>query len=329
MRIPKSIFILLLLLLTWCKAFSADSTVNNLVHLPGYTPAAYGVIPEFIKSGSGKKTLILIPGWGFDATVFTDFIKANGTNYTMYVINIPGFGKTHAPAMPDTGTSYGIQHWTKGVEAGIVKLIDKEKLEQPIIAGHFMLGTQLALRVAIDHPEKVGGVITLGGPAKFIPIIKGAAMEFSLKSTIAYVDNNTAPKWFRQMNKQDFDDGNYLPVVYSLNKEIATTLWQQVASVPLPVMIRYLCEFSASDVTLELEKIQCPVLVLRAGYNNEVLHDVLNNYLQPQFIDSWNKAVSKNSRIHLVDIPSSGSFVWKDNPALVYDAIQQFVNNHH
>ena len=308
------------------KSKGPDSAINNLVHTTGYKTSEYGAIPEYLKAGKGKKTLILIPGLGFDASVFSDFIKANKKNFTMYAITIPGYGKTKAPPMPVTDSSYGDQNWNKGVIEGLMKLIVKEKLQIPVIVGHFVEGTQLALRMAIDHPDKVGSIIILGGPAKFIYIDKGEPKLYPLKTMISYVDKYTAPTWFKTISRENFSDGNYLPEIYSLDSTQALKLWKQSASQPLPVMIRYLCEFFASDVTLELEKIKCPVLILRATFNTRILQAPINNYVRPQFIDLWNETTLKNQLIKVKDIQGAASFVWKDNPAKVYAEIKIFLS---
>ncbi len=301
-----------------------DSTVNNLIHTNGYETSGYGAIPPYSQTGNGKKTLILIPGLGFDGSVFDDFVKANKNNYRMYVITIPGYGKTKAPPMPVTDTSYGDQNWNKGVTEGLVKLIEKEKLQQPVIVGHFVQGTQLALQMAIDHPDKTGGVIILGGPAKFIFIDKGVPKSYPLKNMISYVDKYTAPNWFKTISQNSFNSGNYLPEIYSLDSTKGKSLWQEPAVTPLPVMVRYLCEFFASDVTLEIEKIKCPVLVLRATFDDRVLQATINNYVRPQFIDSWDQAAKGNPLIKIKDIQHAASFVWKDQPEQVYAEIKDF-----
>ena len=101
--------------------------------------------------------MILVPGIGFDASIFSDFMAANINKYTMYAVTAPGYGETNAPPMPATDTSYGKQYWNKGFIKGIIKLIEKEKLEKPIVVGHFTQGAQVALRIAIDYPDKTSG----------------------------------------------------------------------------------------------------------------------------------------------------------------------------
>ncbi len=302
------------------------TAINNLVHIPGYKTGEYGAIPQYTRSGKGKRTLILIPGWGFDASVFRDFMEANKNNYTMYAITIPGYGETMAPPMPDTSISYGEQSWNKGVMEGLIRLIEKEKIQKPVIVGHFTQGTQLALRMAIDHPDKVSGVIILGGVAKFISVLQGQVQDFPLKTMIQYVDKYTAPVWFRPMNKKDFDAGNYLSTIYSMDSVKGADLWKQSAAVPLPVMVRYICEFFASDIKPEVEKIKCPVLVLRAMFNEQLLKAPVNNYVRPQFIDTWTDLPAKNPLIKIRDIQEAASFVWKDKPAETYREIKIFLS---
>ncbi|MEJ0033367.1 MAG: hypothetical protein WDO15_24870 [Bacteroidota bacterium] len=69
-----------------------------------------------------KPALILIPGIGFDSSVFSDFVERNKKSYTMYTVTIPGYGNTAAPAMPDSAhASYGKQYWTNSAIEDIRK----------------------------------------------------------------------------------------------------------------------------------------------------------------------------------------------------------------
>lgn len=304
-----------------------DSTLDNLALPNGYKTTEYGAIPKYEKAGSGKKVMVIIPGWGFDASVFADFVKANKKQYTMYVITIPGFGNTPSPPLPK-GTSYGEQNWNKSILMGISKLIEKEKLDRPIVVGHFTQGSQLAIRMAIDYPDKVGGVIVLGGPAKFVAIQNGKALPYPLKMAIYYTDNISGPKFYKTVTKSYWDQNNYMRELYSLKQDVADNLWKQVAAVPISIMIRYLLEFHASDITLEAEKIKCPVLVLRPGFKSEWLNDKENgtlNYIKLQFIDSWLDMQNKNSLIQIQDIQSASIFLWKDQPEETYKRVKEFV----
>lgn len=316
-----------------CSAFcfaqtnniTQDTSINNLVHKSGYNTSTLGEIPKFIKAGNGGRTLIIIPGLGFDASVFTDFIEENLDTYTMYVITIPGYGETNAPPMPPDSISYGEQSWNKGVLEGLAQLIDKEKIRKPIIVGHFVQGIQLAVMMSVEYPQKVGGLILMGGPAKFIGVMNEKIIDNPKDKMILFTDKYTGPVWFKHMEKKYFDDNNFLPAIYSLNNITGDSLWKQSARVQLPVAIRYTCEYFASDVRADFDKIKCPVLVLRAMLDSTVLHNPINNYLKPQFIDSWDDATHRNSLITVQDIKDAGCFIWKDKPKETYSAIKDFI----
>jgi len=303
-----------------------DTGINNLILPSNYKTSDYGAIPQYLKKGHGDKTLILIPGWGFDATIFNDFMEANETKYIMYAITIPGFGNTMAPPLPESGTSYGLHYWNYGVLQGILKLIEREKLQKPIIVGHSTQGTQLALRMAIDYPDKVSKVIILGAHAKFIYMNQGMPQELTLEKKVAFVDKYTGPIWFKQMTRERFNEGNFLPEIYSLDSRKGLELWKESAAVPLPVMIQYICEFFASDITTEINSIKCSVLILRSTFSSEVLNKPINNYIKPQFIDSWENATGINPLIKVEDINMAATFVWKDNPVEVYSKISEFLD---
>ncbi len=228
--------------------------------------------------------------------------------------------------MPPAGTSYGEQTWNRGVVEGLAKLISKEKLNKPIIVGHFVQGVQLAVMFAINYPDKVGGLILMGGPAKFIAIMNGKTIDNPKEKMALLTDKYTAPKWFMQMSKEEYDAGNFLPEIYSLNKTIGKWLWKKSAEVVMPVAVRYSSEYFASDVRADFDKIRCPVLVLRNLFSSGVLAAPINSYLKPQFIESWDDASKRNANIVIKDIKEAGCFVWKDKPAETNASIKEFLN---
>ncbi|HMJ68177.1 MAG TPA: hypothetical protein VK508_04755 [Cyclobacteriaceae bacterium] len=170
----------------------------------------------------------------------------------------------------------------------------------------------------------------IGGAAKFVQVQNGEPKEFPLKGSIAYVDKYTAPQFFKVMSKITFDDGNYLPELYSLNPANARKLWVQSSNVAVPVMIQYLCEFFASDITLETGNIKCPVLIIRARFKEEMLSQKENaatNYIKPQFVDAWDRVANSNPLIKIHDVESSGVFTWKDQKLLTGKAIKDFMTS--
>lgn len=319
-------YVLLILITAYISNYAQNNErgINNLIHDSSYITSRLGDVPNYKKIGNGKINMILIPGLGFDGSVFDDFLEHNKTFYTMYSITIPGFGNTKAAPMPGVGTSYGEHTWINGVVSGILKLIEQEKIYKPIIVAHFTVATQVALKIGIDFPELLSGMIIMGGPAKMIFTHNNEVKDLPLDQMIYVVDNYTAPVWFKSMQKEDWDEGNYLPEVYSVDSLLGKSLWKEVATVPVPIMVRYLCEYIAMDLKAELGKIKCPTLVLRPTFNQKVLSNPINNYVSPQFIETWNNSKKINNLVQVEDISASACFVWKDNPKLVYDLIRSF-----
>jgi len=305
----------------------SDSTLHNFRLPQEYETSVYGTIPHYTKAGMGKQTLILIPGLGFDESVFMDFMSANMSNYQMYSITIPGFGNTAAAPVPPEGTSFGMQTWSKGVREGILNLIEKEEIKQPILIGHFTLGTQLALRMAIEHPGRIGGVIIIGGPLRFIPIQNGKVMNVTMDQRIYFTDKFGSP-FYNTVTKSYWDSNNYMRELYSLDPHRGDQLWKMVADVPIQVMVRYLCEYQAEDVTADIAKIRCPVLVIRPGFKNVWFDDPMNgtlNYIKPQYVDSWEEAKKLNTLIEIEDVKDSGVFTWKDQPEITNETTRFFI----
>lgn len=166
----------------------------------------------------------------------------------------------------------------------------------------------------------------MGGPAKFIAVMNGKTIDNPKERMILLTDKYTGPKWFMHMSKKEYDAGNFLPEIYSLDSSVGNSLWKKSAEVVMPVAVRYSSEYFASDVRADFDKIKCPVLVLRNLFNNTVLDATINIYLKPQFIDSWNDASTRNPLIKIKDIKDAACFVWKDKPVETYSAINEFLN---
>ena len=309
-------------------ATQQDSTLNNLVHAADYRTAPPGTFGGVIRRGSGPIDVLLIPGWGFGAEVFDAFMEANASRYRMVAVTLPGFGGTAAPAMPPAGTSYAEGTWTRAAEEAVARVIEREGLKRPIVIGHFVLGTQIALRLALNFPNLVGGVVVIGGePMRYYPSRRDSSGKTPVgrEERTRGVDGYTAPRWFKTVTKQTFDVNNYAPAQYSRDTARANSLWSRSSSVPLPVMIRYLCEYMASDLSEEFAQISVPVRVLVPSFSPEIFSDPKQSYVKPLLVDSWDQVKGKNPLLTIRSIPGSRIFITDDKPEAVHDSIAELV----
>jgi pimeloyl-ACP methyl ester carboxylesterase len=306
--------------------FEQDSTLDNLQHAPAYVPAPPGTLGRVVRHGSGPTDVLIIAGWGFGAEEFERFMRDNASRYRSVAVTLPGFGGTAAPPMPPTGTSYGDATWTRAAEDAVVRLIESERLRRPIIVGHFIVGTQIALRLALARPDLVGGVVVVGGePMRFVPSRRDSTGKTPMPrdERVTGVDNFMAPRWFKTVTKKTWLANNYAQPQYARDSTRAAELWRKSSDVPLPVMIRYLCEYYAMDVRDELPRLAVETRVLVPEFSPEILADPRQSYVKQLFWDSWENVRGLNPRIRVQRVSDSRIFVTDDRPDVVRDAIDE------
>jgi pimeloyl-ACP methyl ester carboxylesterase len=302
-----------------------DSTFNNFVDPPGYRTGTLGELGGYRKMGTGPQAMILIPGFGFGADLFDELMEKWSDKYTMYAVTLAGFGGTPAPPSPPPGTSFGEQTWTDGAMRGIEKLIAKEKISDPIIVGHWGVGTQLALRLALEHPENARAVIILGGTSRFVMAdTTRMPLRVALDKRIAAIDGYMAPSWYKTVTRQTWDDNNFLPIDYAINPVRGLRLWRQAAQPSVHVWTRYLCEFYSQDITLELDELAVPTLIVKPGLDPVDLGPG-QNYMDAWTHLSWQGIPEMNPKIKLISIPDSRVCLRFDQPEKLDIAVGEFL----
>jgi pimeloyl-ACP methyl ester carboxylesterase len=303
---------------------AAQQVPNNLVHPPGYVAAKPETLARVAETGQpGDPSLILIPGLGFGASVYDEFAKRNAQRFHSIAVTLPGYEGSAALPMPPDGTSYGEQTWSKSAESAIAALIRDRKLKKPIVVGHFTHGGQVALRLAIDHPELVGGAVVAAGElSRAMPSRTGRGNATG-EERVQTVDRYWAAQWFKTVSQETWSANLRPAEQFSRSLERGQARRSQSASVPLPVMVRYFCEFLASDLSRELDRLEVPVLVIVPGFSPELLQAVPN--LRAQLHDSWNGVEQLSPLIGRLEIPNARIFVIDDEPAAFDAAITAFM----
>ena len=306
--------------------FEQDSTLDNLQHAAGYVTAPPGTLGRVVRHGSGPVDVLIIAGWGFGAEEFERFMRDNASRYRMVAVTLPGFGGTAAPPMPPAGTSYGDATWTRAAEDAIVGVMESERLRRPIIVGHFVVSTQIALRLALARPELVGGLVIVGGePMRFVPSRRDSTGKTPMprEERVSGVDNFMAPRWFKTVTKKTWIANNYTQPQYARDSSRAAELWRKSSDVPLPVMIRYLCEYYAMDLRDEFPRLAVETRVLVPEFSPGILADPNQSYVKQLFWDSWESVRGMNPRIRISRVSGSRIFVTDDRPDVVREAIDE------
>jgi pimeloyl-ACP methyl ester carboxylesterase len=304
-----------------------DPSLDNLVHDVGYVTGELGTLGAVVERGKGPIDMVLVSGFGVGASAFEEFMKRNAKRYHMLAVTLPGFEGTPAPPMPPAGTSYGDQTWTKAATDAVVRLIEARKLNRPVLVGHFVNGTQVAAGVAIDHPELVRGLVLLAGTPRYEPVEptpfwpKGLTVD----KKVTMVDTGLAPRWFKTVTRTTWVTNNFIATDYSIEEARGKKFADRANAPPLSVLIRYLCEFHASDIVPALKRSEVPVLLLTPLFTPALRADPKRSYLAGYFTEGWRGVIDNRPRTTVTPVDGAGILVMDDKPAVVDRGIAEFL----
>lgn len=305
-----------------------DVSRNNFEFPVGYKTLSDSKPPLITKKGQGRQRLILIPGMYSGTNSFDGFIARNESRYTFYIVTPPGINGTPARSMPAAGKSFGEMAWTRRLERDILNLISKEKMVKPVIIAESHPASIAAIDLAVEHPDKIGGVVIIGtNLVQFFPSPKDPTRKsaVTLEERVDLVDGSFGAKWFKYVTPETWNSNDIRPEMLSGDSTRGQNASREIEDAPLQVKIRYLCEFWASDVTRAFDKLQVPVLALVPGFDEKFLSDPANRFTKMAYVDSWYTLIPKNPKVKLVKIPDARLLTLEDQPKLADDAITLFV----
>jgi pimeloyl-ACP methyl ester carboxylesterase len=133
----------------------------------GATADANGIKTNYLEGGQGDETVILIHGSGPGVTAYANWrlvIPALAENFRVVAPDLVGFGYSERPA----NIEYGVQTWADQV----IGLMDALEVRQAHMVGN-SFGGAIALRIATQHPERVGKLVLMGSMGVPFPITDG------------------------------------------------------------------------------------------------------------------------------------------------------------
>jgi pimeloyl-ACP methyl ester carboxylesterase len=132
----------------------------------GETADANGIKTNYLEAGKGDP-VILIHGSGPGVTSYANWrlvLPALAENFRVLAPDMVGFGFSERPA----NIKYGVQTWADQV----VGLMDPLELPAAHLVGN-SFGGAIALRVASQHPDRVGKLVLMGSMGVPFPITEG------------------------------------------------------------------------------------------------------------------------------------------------------------
>jgi pimeloyl-ACP methyl ester carboxylesterase len=132
----------------------------------GTTADANGIKTNYLEAGQGDP-VVLIHGSGPGVTSYANWrlvLPALAENFRVVAPDMVGFGFSERPA----NISYGVQTWADQV----IGLMDTLELPKAHLVGN-SFGGAIALRIATQHPERVGKLVLMGSMGVPFPITDG------------------------------------------------------------------------------------------------------------------------------------------------------------
>lgn len=133
--------------------------------------------------GEGRPVLLIHGASGNSSDMAISLVPALKDKYRVIAYDRPGLGRSRA--RPDgAGTLAG------QAEAALA-VIEAEGLDKPVVVGH-SFGGSVALRLALDHPEAISGLVLIGAPSHEWPGGIAWYYHWSAAPLIGPIFNRTA-----------------------------------------------------------------------------------------------------------------------------------------
>lgn len=258
------------------------------------------------RHGQRGRPLILIPGLAGGSWVWQDAIAQFKDEHVVYVLTLPGFdGRAAVPG-----------NMLKAAQQSLHDLIVSRKLAEPVLVGH-SLGGSLALAIAQQDPELVGGVATIEGLPVFpgtedIPIDQRAQMAEGIRQRMGAIK----PDAFAAQQRQ------YMRSAGVVDMARADELAKLSANSDPAASVRYMGEAMALDLRPGLPAIKAPVLVLAPFFDTDAAQ---TGGTAASKIDYYKSLMAGTPKVEVVAIPDARHFAMFDQPRHVSDALRAFL----
>lgn len=265
-----------------------------------------GVLVE--RHGSGGRPLILIPGLMSGSWAWQNTIRAFAGEHAVYVLTLPGFDG-RPPAGPNP---------LANARAAVEELMSSRHLDKPVIVGHSLGGT-LALAVAEDRPDAVGGVVSIDGLAVFpgsedlAPAARAQAAE-RMRAGIA------AAKGDAFASQQQ----GYMRTIGVLDMGMADDLARLTARSDPASAAQYAADDVALDLRPGLKTITAPVLVLAPFFDEDAASQGITQKDKAAYYASL---MAGTPKLQVLPVAPARHFAMFDAPEQVNGAIRDFLKS--
>lgn len=259
------------------------------------------------RHGSGGRPLVLIPGLSTGGWVWQQVVRDFAPTHSVYVVTLPGFDGRPAVAGDPFEAS----------RDALAGLISARKLARPVLVGHSLGGT-LALALAEQLPERIGGVVSIDGlpvmpRTEDTPPAQRAALAESMRQRMAAM---SGPAFAAQQQQ-------YMRSIGMVDMGRADDAARLTARSDPAAVAAYVGAVLARDLRPELSAIRAPVLVLAPYYAPDAA--ALNNMRAADKLAYCRELMAGTPRLQVEAIDNARHFAMIDQPEAVAEAVRRFL----
>ncbi|MBI4038596.1 alpha/beta hydrolase [Candidatus Daviesbacteria bacterium] len=183
------------------------------------------------KVGRGKD-LIMLHGWGMDVSTFWPAIDFLKDNFTLWLIDLPGFGRSDIPKKACDSEDYA---------KILAEFIKNNNIKKPFLLGH-SFGGKVSIKLTAIHPNLVDKLILVGS--------SGLKPDPSIKRVLIY----PLAKIFHFL----------IPDIFNIKSLIRKKFYRKIESdyYNVGVMKDTLVKTLNEDLTQDLKKINTQTLII-------------------------------------------------------------------
>jgi pimeloyl-ACP methyl ester carboxylesterase len=247
--------------------------------------------------------VILIPGLADGPWAWEGLDRRLAPAHPVFSLTLPGFDGQ--PMVPSP--------LIDRVIADLASLIVRSHIKRPILVGH-SLGGFIAYRFAIEHPDLLGGLVSVEGFPVFPPL---ADADVAGRHQFA---GKLAHDLAVGKSQSEFHDAMLTFLIARINDPAKATELADLAAHSDPKAVaEYLKEMLPGDLRPDLGKIKVPVLALVA------MNSYKNGASEAEIRTFYSALLANVPQAQIEIIHHARHFVMVDQPAVVGEAIDGFL----
>jgi len=242
-----------------------------------------------------RNTVLMLHGFTGSLDDWREINSSLNPNFNYVGIDLVGHGKSDSPVNPD-------KYSPQALSRQINDLLSNLSIEKTMILGYSM-GGRAALRFAIDHPNKIKGLI-LEGTTAGIESEKGRSERIKIDEELAdYIESHNMEEFVELwMNKEIFNTQRRFSNEKLKNIRKKKTLNSRIG---LANSLRGFGTGRMGYFGGKLKQINCPVLLITGELDTKFTK--INSVLKKKFPNTKHKII-KNAG-HNTHIEEPGRFV--------------------